>query len=368
MNCPRCGVESHTRMGEKDPEKGWMLLYYCENCQETFGNRGGRICPTCGISYQEFLNTGLLGCPECYRTFAPELDRGIEKHSGHLPGTLSENPLWPTPRSREERKDPAPVEKDLRLAESRTHEIQDLLREGDRQNPEEPLPEKRWDSESGEIAGERVSTPAFPVRGVLGSIRIRVARNLEGILFWNRLRSDQQIRLSRALLSEKSILPSLFPDSVPGRRLYTGDEDHLRMEWTFPFENHRHFLETTEKVLEELDRLNRAYRWARDPDYGYLAASPGNCGTGLRISFFLHVPALYGSLEWGEWIRALKEAGLEVRGPEGEGSLPGPSVQISNRSGFLVDPFSVILGRLLALIERLVVRELDLADSSRSGS
>jgi len=48
-------------------------------------------CPRCGWTAQQFRKTGYLGCPECYRTFAPQisgmlknLHRG-ERHLGKVP-------------------------------------------------------------------------------------------------------------------------------------------------------------------------------------------------------------------------------------------------------------------------------------------
>jgi protein arginine kinase activator len=45
-------------------------------------------CPTCGTGYLEFRQTGLLGCPDCYRAFeqqlAPLLERAHEGGSHHV--------------------------------------------------------------------------------------------------------------------------------------------------------------------------------------------------------------------------------------------------------------------------------------------
>lgn len=42
-----------------------------------------RACPTCGLRLADFRQTGLLGCPDCYRTFAAELEGVVERaHNG----------------------------------------------------------------------------------------------------------------------------------------------------------------------------------------------------------------------------------------------------------------------------------------------
>ena len=49
------------------------------------------VCPECGWSLQRFRKTGYLGCPECYKAFAPliapllkSMHRGV-KHVGKIP-------------------------------------------------------------------------------------------------------------------------------------------------------------------------------------------------------------------------------------------------------------------------------------------
>ena len=59
------------------------------------GSRGAataRTCGACGISYSEFKQTGLLGCPSCYESFEDRLGPVIERaheggthHVGKLP-------------------------------------------------------------------------------------------------------------------------------------------------------------------------------------------------------------------------------------------------------------------------------------------
>ncbi len=56
------------------------------------------VCPNCGMSYQDFLHTGKIGCSVCYNTFRQQLDpllrriHGSSTHNGKIPqrsgGTL----------------------------------------------------------------------------------------------------------------------------------------------------------------------------------------------------------------------------------------------------------------------------------------
>lgn len=55
-------------------------------------------CETCGISFDDIVNTGRLGCPDCYETFESRLDQilkrmqGSNRHVGRL-GKVTENKI-----------------------------------------------------------------------------------------------------------------------------------------------------------------------------------------------------------------------------------------------------------------------------------
>lgn len=52
------------------------------------------VCPGCGLTYREFTETGLLGCPECYTAFVDVLEpvlrrvHGGIQHEGKAPVRL----------------------------------------------------------------------------------------------------------------------------------------------------------------------------------------------------------------------------------------------------------------------------------------
>ena len=41
-----------------------------------------RLCRTCGRSLTEFYNTGMLGCPDCYKSFGQEINVALKKIQG----------------------------------------------------------------------------------------------------------------------------------------------------------------------------------------------------------------------------------------------------------------------------------------------
>lgn len=41
-----------------------------------------KICRSCGRRLSEFYNTGMLGCPDCYNAFEPEIITALKKIQG----------------------------------------------------------------------------------------------------------------------------------------------------------------------------------------------------------------------------------------------------------------------------------------------
>lgn len=200
------------------------------------------------------------------------------------------------------------------------------------------------------------------------SSRVRLARNLRGQLFPNRMTSEQARKLasdvSERFFSANGYMHERFLDvnlsdlgpeerlSLVERRLISDDllkhsggraiisrdesasimineEDHIRIQAMAPgFDVRGAYEEAVEiaKVFEE--QLPIAY----DRQYGFLTACPTNTGTGLRASVMMHLP---GITERGQ-IRGLAEnlqkLGFTVRGNYGENSAAsGYLYQISNQ-------------------------------------
>ncbi len=115
--CERCGKEPatvHVRRVARGEEEIFHLCVSCareqgveagaagaaefnadpvsilfKNLGEVKGTEGA--CPGCGLTYSDFRETGRLGCPRCYATFAEELEpllrrlHGSLRHAGKRP-------------------------------------------------------------------------------------------------------------------------------------------------------------------------------------------------------------------------------------------------------------------------------------------
>ena len=201
------------------------------------------------------------------------------------------------------------------------------------------------------------------------SCRIRLARNIQGLPFPNRMTLDDKrelnTRVKEAILNSntpfsKSLkyinmcdIPEIQRYAMVERHIISpefaakteecgiilsndesisimiGEEDHLRIQVI----NAGLDLKKAYDLAESLDTLLcDTLHFAFDKDLGYLTECPTNLGTGLRASVMLHLPALENSGEINGLIDSISKIGFTVRGMYGEGSKSLASLyQVSNQ-------------------------------------
>ena len=112
MECSNCG-SSFAQAYKRVVNGVEKEVYLCEKCYQKiytksdapeffahiFGDRASepeqpknvKVCPSCGMTYARFKNTGLLGCANCYTVFCSEIRNSVRycqwdvKHSGKEP-------------------------------------------------------------------------------------------------------------------------------------------------------------------------------------------------------------------------------------------------------------------------------------------
>ncbi|MCY2927668.1 MAG: ATP--guanido phosphotransferase, partial [Planctomycetota bacterium] len=166
-----------------------------------------------------------------------------------------------------------------------------------------------------------------PMRDVVISSRIRLARHLAGMPFLSRCSVEQQSEIATQL-RDRSLGARLAPDvfyvdvSAAGeldrqllverhlisRHLANGtaprgvvvsadetlavminEEDHLRIQ---VLRSGLQLIEAMAEINRVDDLLEGCLDYAYHPRYGYLTACPTNVGSGLRVSVMLHLPGL----------------------------------------------------------------------------
>jgi len=228
-----------------------------------------------------------------------------------------------------------------------------------------------------------------PDRDVVISGRVRLARNLVHYPFPHRASEAQlhaiaqtlrdalraaglnrEVELSRLSLQDRArlvgarvISPALLPelphrwalmDETGGVVAVINEEDHLRLQITCAGWQPQVLSESLLAWERALNRMPLS--WARSPKLGYLAASPVNLGSGLRLGLLMHLMGLQRARQITRWLEALQALGCHTRGLYGEGSLAFEGyVQISLLGRR--DPLDELLARLRGTLRTLIDAE-----------
>ena len=202
---------------------------------------------------------------------------------------------------------------------------------------------------------------------VVISSRIRLARNLAGFLFLEKLTEEQEIAIiqsvQKAVKACRNLKDSIFLQykdlkdvdrqfllerhlisrehaSGEGKKalavsrnevisIMVLEEDHLRMQ---AFQSGLNLTEAW-RVIDKVDsELEAELAYSFDAMLGYLTACPTNVGTGIRASCMLHLPCLVMTKQINKVLQAAAKLSLAVRGLYGEGTQAiGNFFQFSNQ-------------------------------------
>lgn len=228
---------------------------------------------------------------------------------------------------------------------------------------------------------------------VVGSTRVRLARNIKGYPFPKRATMEQKQdicqKVKTAVLSangvmdnqfsfipldklsdveavslvEKHIVSPEFISDLRGKLLIlssdesisimVNEEDHLRIQVIEKGNDINKAYEIADKV-DTL--LNESLKFAFDNDYGYLTQCPTNIGTAMRVSLLLHLPAL---TETGAITRIkmnMEKLSMTIRGTYGEGTdIIGAVYQLSNQITLGLSENEAIEN--LALLSQQIINE-----------
>lgn len=132
------------------------------------------------------------------------------------------------------------------------------------------------------------------------------------------------------------------------------DEEHLKVQvFSSGFE-----LENTLNFAIELDKkLESVLGYATNKKYGYLTSLPTNCGTGLKASVMVHLPALKKTKNIDKVFYTINNFGINIRGGYGENSKDlGDIFQISNKRTLGVTE-NEIIENIKVVTEKLIEQE-----------
>lgn len=225
------------------------------------------------------------------------------------------------------------------------------------------------------------------------STRVRLARNLRGIPFPRKARDEDcekvislvsdaldtlNFKFTRydlnkmskterlSLVEERYISPNMAESKKSGAvfisedksvSIMANEEDHLRIQGIFAgYERVKAY-----DIISKIDTyLAEKLEYAVHPKYGYLTTCLTNAGTGMRVSYMMHLPAIVNAGIAENLFQAALKLGITVRGMYGEGSKSGGYLfQISNQitMGRSEDE---IMTNLSKVVENIIAKEREL--------
>lgn len=198
------------------------------------------------------------------------------------------------------------------------------------------------------------------------STRIRLARNISGIPFINKMSRDEGNKvielvehaaqnmnyglkvmrlnnmddITKLSLIEKHIISPEFAlnkndigaiaiNDEENICIMINEEDHIRIQTFSAGLN----LENALNLAIEVDKgIEKNIKYAYNEKYGFLTSCPTNVGTGLRTSVMVHLPALSKTGNIEKVLNVVNGFGMNIRGIYGEGTnSKGNVYQISNK-------------------------------------
>ena len=197
------------------------------------------------------------------------------------------------------------------------------------------------------------------------STRVRLARNIKGYPFPNKMNAEQaqkviqsvddalslisvnfkRIDIAKAskqeiaqLIEARYISPNIGKVGIPSAvfisedetiSIMVNEEDHIRLQSIFAGQE-------TQKAYDALvhldDYLADRLEYAVREKYGHLTSCLTNAGTGMRVSCMMHLPAIVECGMADKLFATIGKLGVTVRGIYGEGTKSvGNIYQISNQ-------------------------------------
>ncbi|MCR4875155.1 MAG: ATP--guanido phosphotransferase [Clostridia bacterium] len=226
------------------------------------------------------------------------------------------------------------------------------------------------------------------------STRIRLARNINGLPFPNRLRGEEQIYsvlyagvkkacdrvfandyysmanidsltsqalVERHLISknlQKSKYGAAFISKPEDISVMVNEEDHLRIQSII---RGFHLEDAYNNVAKVDAEIKKNLDVAFDPKLGYLTSCPTNLGSGMRASVMLFLPGLTMTNRIEALILKYQQLGITIRGIYGEGSkAEGDLYQVSNQAAI-----SLSESEILNMVKKVVENIVNLEDVAR---
>lgn len=200
---------------------------------------------------------------------------------------------------------------------------------------------------------------------VVISSRVRLVRNLNGFKFLSKCSKEEQEKIlekikeivpslgyglkylkledidvvTKLSLVEKHLIsPEFVTDNNVKKAIIVNDEeticiilnedDHIKLQ---VFSSGQELENLMNLAIEIDEKMGEILDYSYNKNFGYLATSPINIGTGMKASVIVHLPALTYTGNLSKVLRIVNNFGMSVKGIYGEGTQnQGDMYLISN--------------------------------------
>lgn len=226
---------------------------------------------------------------------------------------------------------------------------------------------------------------------VVISSRVRLVRNLNGFKFLSKCSKEEQEKIlekikeivpslgyglkylklediddvTKLSLVEKHLIsPEFVTDNNVKKAIIVNDEenicimlnedDHIKLQ---VFSSGQELENLMNLAIEIDEKIGEILDYSYNKNFGYLATSPINIGTGMKASVIVHLPALTYTGNLSKVLRIVNNFGMSVKGIYGEGTQnQGDMYLISNNQTIGVTEKEII-ANVKNIAEKVIEQE-----------
>ena len=226
---------------------------------------------------------------------------------------------------------------------------------------------------------------------VVISSRVRLVRNLNGFKFLTKCSKEEQEKILEkikeivpslgyglrylklediddvtklSLVEKRLISPEFVMDNNEKKAIIINDEenicimlnedDHIKLQ---VFSSGQELENLMNLAIEIDEKIGEILDYSYSKDFGYLATSPINIGTGMKASVIVHLPALTYTGNLSKVLRIVNNFGMSVKGLYGEGTQnQGDMYLISNNQTIGVTEKEII-ANVKNIAEKVIEQE-----------
>ena len=226
---------------------------------------------------------------------------------------------------------------------------------------------------------------------VVISSRVRLVRNLNGFKFLSKCSKEEQEKIlekikeivpslgyglkylkledlddiTKLSLVEKHLISPEFVMSNNAKKaiivndeenicIMLNEDDHIKLQ---VFSSGQELENLMNLAIELDEKIGEILDYSYSKNFGYLAASPINIGTGMKASVIVHLPALTYTGNLSKVLRIVNNFGMSVKGLYGEGTQnQGDMYLISNNQTIGVNEKEII-SNVKNIAEKVIEQE-----------